>query len=172
MLHRYPRRQVRPAFEISSGVDPGVRFLTSTIRANRYLAKIVRVFPPQSVRDAAFAEQQAAIAAAASAASPAASTSANPDGARPPQRPVVAPLDYDAIAHRLGCDLNVDAKKARTEDNPEEYLYTLQLMDEQYRFEGSSMEVHARQLSYVPLCSFVLWAVYEIPRKTDQLVCA
>ncbi|KWU45025.1 hypothetical protein RHOSPDRAFT_16896 [Rhodotorula sp. JG-1b] len=117
------------------------------IQGDKYLAKIVRVFPPQSVRDAAFAEQQAVIAAAASAASPAASTSANPDGARPPQRPVVAPLDYDAIAHRLGCDLNVDAKKARTEDNPEEYLYTLQLMDEQYRFEGSSMEVHARQLS-------------------------
>ncbi|KAG0660947.1 hypothetical protein C6P46_004220 [Rhodotorula mucilaginosa] len=120
------------------------------IQGDKYLAKIVRVFPPQSVRDAAFAEQQAAIAAAATtenAASPAASTSANPDGARPPRRPVVAPLDYDAIAHRLGCDLNVDAKKARTEDNPEEYLYTLQLMDEQYRFEGSSMEVHARQLS-------------------------
>ncbi|GAA5988815.1 hypothetical protein JCM10908_006182 [Rhodotorula pacifica] len=124
------------------------------IQGDKYLAKIVRVFPPQAVRDAAFAEQQAAIAAAAAAnqdaTSPAASTSANPDGTRPfptHQPPVVAPLDYDAIAHRLGCDLNVDANRARAEDNPEEYLYTIQLMDEEFRFDGSSMEVHARQLS-------------------------
>ncbi|GAA5883689.1 hypothetical protein JCM3774_002954 [Rhodotorula dairenensis] len=116
------------------------------IQGDKYLAKIVRVFPPQAVRDAAFAEQQAAIAAAR-AASPTASTSANPDGAGPTSSPAIAPLDYDAIAHRLGCDLNVEATRARVEDNPEEYLYTLQLMDEEFRFEGSSMEVHARQLS-------------------------
>lgn len=87
----------------------------------RYFAKISSVFPPQRVREAAAAEP---------------STSAEPDS-------------YEAIAHKLGIDMNADAKRAKAEDNPDEYLYKLQLMDEEHKFEGSTMEVGSRLLSCV-----------------------
>lgn len=104
------------------------------------------MFPPQAVRDAAYAQQQAE----AEAASAFASTSASDPSAAAAIASAsssTAPLDYDAIAHRTGIDLNVDAKKARSEDDPDEYLYTLQLMDEEHNFEGSTMEVRAKSLS-------------------------
>ena len=61
--------------------------------------------------------------------------------------------DYDTYTHKAGVDLNVEAKHARAIDDPDEYLYTLQLMDEAHNFEGSSMEVRAKALSCVPSLS-------------------
>ncbi|GAA5891482.1 hypothetical protein JCM6882_004486 [Rhodosporidiobolus microsporus] len=92
---------------------------------DKYFAKVSKVFPPANVRSSAPAP------------SPAASTST---GAPPPE-------DYASIAHKLGVDLNVDPNKAKTEDDPYEYLYTVQLMDEEHKFEGSFMEVSCKALS-------------------------
>ncbi|GAA5995905.1 uncharacterized protein JCM10292_004821 [Rhodotorula paludigena] len=89
------------------------------LSGDKYFAKISSVFPPQRVREAGAAEP---------------STSAEPDS-------------YEAIAHKLGIDMNADAKRAKAEDNPDEYLYKLQLMDEEHKFEGSTMEVGSRLLS-------------------------
>ncbi|GAA5903648.1 hypothetical protein JCM8208_003644 [Rhodotorula glutinis] len=90
------------------------------LSGDKYFARINRVFPPTNVRANADA---------------AASTSAAPEP------------DYDTFAHKIGVDLNVEAKQARATDDPDEYLYTLQLMDEAHKFEGSSMEVRAKALS-------------------------
>ncbi|GAA5938072.1 hypothetical protein JCM3775_005332 [Rhodotorula graminis] len=90
------------------------------LSGDKYFARINRVFPPPNVRANADA---------------AASTSAAPEP------------DYNTFAHKVGVDLNVEAKQARANDDPDEYLYTLQLMDEEHKFEGSSMEVRAKALS-------------------------
>lgn len=52
--------------------------------------------------------------------------------------------------HKIGTDLNNDPDDARKEDDPEDYLYTVQLMDEEHKFEGSFMEVQAKALRCVP----------------------
>ncbi|BGP42601.1 hypothetical protein JCM10449v2_006613 [Rhodotorula kratochvilovae] len=90
------------------------------LSGDKYFARISKVFPPPSIR---------------ATASSAASTSAAPEP------------DYESFAHKIGVDLNVEAKKARATDDPDDYLYTLQLMDEEHKFEGSSMEVRAKALS-------------------------
>ncbi|GAA6054339.1 hypothetical protein JCM3770_003325, partial [Rhodotorula araucariae] len=90
------------------------------LSGDKYFARISKVFPPPSIR---------------ATASSAGSTSSVPEP------------DYETFAHKIGVDLNVDAKKARTTDDPDDYLYTLQLMDEEHKFEGSSMEVRSRALS-------------------------
>ncbi|GAA6062122.1 hypothetical protein JCM10212_000876 [Sporobolomyces blumeae] len=93
---------------------------------DKYYARIDKVFPPQAIRDAH-------IAAAAAASS---STT-----------PVPAPDDFTSILHKVGTDLNIDPKKAKEQDPSDEYLYTVQLMDEEHKFEGSFMEVKAKSLS-------------------------
>ncbi|GAA6041452.1 hypothetical protein JCM8097_001884, partial [Rhodosporidiobolus ruineniae] len=95
---------------------------------DKYFAKVAKVFPPQNVRDSAPSPSPAPTASTSSA-------------------PAPAGEDYSAVAHKVGCDLNVDPKVARSSDDPDEYLYTVQLMDEEHKFEGSFMEVKARQLS-------------------------
>ncbi|GAA5864183.1 hypothetical protein JCM8547_001283 [Rhodosporidiobolus lusitaniae] len=95
------------------------------LSGDKYFAKVSSLFPPQNVRE------QAPLTAAAPGQP---STSAGEP-------------DYAAVAHRVGTDLNVDAKKAKAEDDPDEYLYTVQLMDEEHKFEGSFMEVKSRNLS-------------------------
>ena len=47
-------------------------------------------------------------------------------------------------------DLTIDTAESRAEDNPDEYLYTIQLMDEEHKFEGSYMEVKAKVMRCVP----------------------
>ncbi|GAA6007157.1 hypothetical protein JCM10207_001527 [Rhodosporidiobolus poonsookiae] len=97
------------------------------LQGDKYFARIAKLFPPQSVRDAG-----------AASSAPTASTSSAP----------ADPADeYATVAHKIGCDLNVDAGRAKREDDPNEYLYTVQLMDEEHKFEGSFMEVKAKQLS-------------------------
>ncbi|BGP00501.1 hypothetical protein NBRC10513v2_006305 [Rhodotorula toruloides] len=95
------------------------------IAGDKYFALISNVFPPQNIRD------QVASSA------PSASTSTDTD---------TSSL-YASAAHKTGVDMNIDPKTARAEDDPDEYLYTLQLMDEEGKFEGSTMEVKHRSLS-------------------------
>lgn len=65
--------------------------------------------------------------------------------------PVAKPQeeDYSSVSHCIGISLNVDIEDAKRDDDPEEYLYTVQLMDEEHKFEGSFMEVKGKSLSYV-----------------------
>jgi bromodomain adjacent to zinc finger domain protein 1A len=57
------------------------------------------------------------------------------------------PLDYDAVAHKKGTDLGLDEATVLAEDNADEYLYIVQLMDENNKFEGSVMEVKSSALN-------------------------
>ncbi|BGP26830.1 DDT domain-containing protein [Rhodotorula toruloides] len=93
------------------------------IAGDKYFALISNVFPPQNIRDQV-------------ASSPAPSSSSTD-----------TPSLYASAAHKTGVDMNIDPKTARAEDDPDEYLYTLQLMDEEGKFEGSTMEVKHRSLS-------------------------
>lgn len=54
--------------------------------------------------------------------------------------------EYADFAHKLGTNLGVATDVAKRDDDPEEYLYTVQLMDEEHKFEGSFMEVKAKAL--------------------------
>ncbi|GAA5973155.1 hypothetical protein JCM11641_006296 [Rhodosporidiobolus odoratus] len=91
------------------------------LQGDKYFARIASVFPPQNIRDMLPA-----------------SASSSTDTEAP---------DYVPVAHKLGIDLNIDAKQAKSQDDASEYLYTVQLMDEEHKFEGSFMEVRARSLS-------------------------
>ncbi len=55
--------------------------------------------------------------------------------------------DFTPVAHHVGVDLNQDPATVHQNDNPDAYLYTVQLMDENHNFEGSFMEVPSKQLS-------------------------
>ncbi|BGP19109.1 hypothetical protein JCM10213_008044 [Rhodosporidiobolus nylandii] len=91
------------------------------LTGDKYFAQVSTVFPPQRIRDML-----------PSSSDPSTSSSVP---------------DYTPVTHKIGTDLNVDAKKARQDDDPDEYLYTVQLMDEEHKFEGSFMEVKAKSLS-------------------------
>jgi hypothetical protein len=104
--------------------------LTSLLRSNRYYARIAKVFPPQSIRD----QHQQSLASTSH-------SSSTPFSLPPPSD------DYTAISHKVGTDLNVDLKQVKILDPSESYLYTVQLMDEEHKFEGSYMEVKAKTLS-------------------------
>lgn len=56
--------------------------------------------------------------------------------------------ELNRLAHKAGTDLDVDPIEAQSRDDPEEYLYTVQLMDENSNFEGSYMEVKIKQIRY------------------------
>ncbi|KDN52943.1 hypothetical protein K437DRAFT_133069 [Tilletiaria anomala UBC 951] len=60
------------------------------------------------------------------------------------QLPHVHPVE---ILHRIGTDLSIDAKAAIAVDDPAEYLYAIQLVDNDGKFTGSLMEVRAKVLS-------------------------
>ncbi|GAA5922875.1 hypothetical protein JCM1841_003769 [Sporobolomyces salmonicolor] len=100
------------------------------LSGDKYFARISQVFPPQAIRDA--------YASSLASATPAPSSSSTP---------APSPDDYTPIVHKTGTNLNIEAKKARADDEPDEYLYTVQLMDEEHKFEGSFMEVKAKALS-------------------------
>ncbi|BGO94315.1 hypothetical protein NBRC10512_002764 [Rhodotorula toruloides] len=94
------------------------------IAGDKYFALISNVFPPQNIRDQV------------------ASSSSGPSTSSTDTSSL-----YASAAHKTGVDMNIDPKTARAEDDPDEYLYTLQLMDEEGKFEGSTMEVKHRSLS-------------------------
>lgn len=99
--------------------------LTSHV-ARRYFARIAKVFPPAQIR--ALREDDKP------------STSAEP---------ATAFDDYSSVCHRIGTDMSIDLAEARKQDDPDDYLYTVQLSDDQQKFEGSFMEVKAKSLRSV-----------------------
>ncbi|KAM0750856.1 hypothetical protein T439DRAFT_288911 [Meredithblackwellia eburnea MCA 4105] len=108
------------------------------LSGDKYYARISNIFPPPTIRD--LARQ-----AAESESQQHQHQSANPSS--PPPAPTPAPVDYATLAHKLGVDLEVPNDQARRDDDVDEYLYTVQLMDEEHKFEGSFMEVKGKQLS-------------------------
>lgn len=105
---------------------------------SRYFARIAKVFPPQAVRTLARAELDA---------KPAVGTSPQSSATSPPAQGGAATVDeYAAFAHKLGMNLDVSPAVAKRDDDPDEYLYTVQLMDEEHKFEGSFMEVKTKTL--------------------------
>lgn len=117
---------------VRSRLGAGLFFLRvalTSLKSRRYFARIAKAFPPASIR-----------ALATDGDTP--STSAAPPSSPSP----AATNDYSKVCHKLGTDLNVDAETAKKDDDPEEYLYTVQLMDEEHKFEGSFMEVKAKAL--------------------------
>lgn len=96
---------------------------------HRYFARIAKAFPPASIRALATDNDKASTSAA------------------PPSSPAPTAVDdYSKVCHKIGTDMNVDAETAKNDDDPDEYLYTVQLMDEEHKFEGSFMEVKAKAL--------------------------
>ncbi|KAK4705880.1 hypothetical protein P7C70_g319, partial [Phenoliferia sp. Uapishka_3] len=112
------------------------------LAGDKYFARISKVFPPQAVRTLARASLEANPTTETPSHSP---SSAPSTSAAPIQAPAID--DYTSFAHKLGTDLNVSPAEAKRDDDPEEYLYTVQLMDEEHKFEGSFMEVKAKALS-------------------------
>jgi hypothetical protein len=56
------------------------------------------------------------------------------------------PLAQD-IVHKIGIDLYTDAESAAAIDDPGDYIYSVQLIDEGGQFTGSLMEQRSKQLS-------------------------
>lgn len=53
------------------------------------------------------------------------------------------------MIHTVGTDLSLTPAEAIASDDPNEYSYTVSLMDEEHKFEGSYMEVKAKTLRCV-----------------------
>lgn len=116
------------------------------VSKSRYFARIAKVFPPAAIRALA-----APIRTSGTLAKPVASTSTTaPLSALSPSP---APLDlsegYASLCHKIGVDLSVEILDAKKDDDPDDYLYTVQLMDEEHKFEGSFMEVKTKALRHV-----------------------
>jgi hypothetical protein len=56
---------------------------------------------------------------------------------------------YLQVIHATGTDLNVPLEAANQADPPDDYFYTVQLMDSEHKFEGSFMEVKSKAISCV-----------------------
>ncbi|GAA5946603.1 hypothetical protein JCM3765_000315 [Sporobolomyces pararoseus] len=96
------------------------------LSGDKYYARIAKVFPPQSIRDKFLQQQQQQQSSS--------SSSSSLD-------------DFSPIVHKIGTDLSLDSKEVKVLDPAENYLYTVQLMDEEHKFEGSFMEVKQKTLS-------------------------
>ena len=111
----------------------------------RYFARIAKVFPPAAIRALAAPRPTSGTVskpvASTSATSPLSSLSVSP--------PQDLSEEYASLCHNIGVDLSVDLLDARKDDDPDDYLYTVQLMDEEHKFEGSFMEVKTKALRYV-----------------------
>jgi bromodomain adjacent to zinc finger domain protein 1A len=118
---------------VSSGSPLGVSVTARLITpiSHRYFARIAKAFPPASIRALAPDDDD----------KPSSSSAAGPSSPAP-----AAVDDYSKVCHKIGTDMNVEAETAKKDDDPEEYLYTVQLMDEEHKFEGSFMEVKAKAL--------------------------
>lgn len=92
----------------------------------RYYARVMDVFPPRSLvrHHAQLAEKVSAKTGSVQG----------------------QPLAQD-IVHKVGIDLYTDAESAATIDDPEDYIYSVQLIDEGGQFTGSLMEARSKQLS-------------------------
>lgn len=92
----------------------------------RYFARVMDVFPSRSL--VRWHSKQAEKASQSSSS------------------PVKAPASAD-IVHRIGCNLDMDNEEAVKTDDPEDYIYSVQLIDEEGQFTGSIMEARLKQLS-------------------------
>ena len=115
-----------------------------TYSPRRYFARISKVFPPSSIRALARAAPPAPVASTSTL--PAASSLSPPPHSQTNGEPVD---EFATFVHKVGTDLDHDPDDARKEDDPQDYLYTVQLMDEEHKFEGSFMEVQTKALRFV-----------------------
>lgn len=56
-------------------------------------------------------------------------------------------LDQGMLEHAIGANLALSTEEASQRDPPQDYLYTVQLVDEHGRFTGDVIETHANTLS-------------------------
>ncbi|KAM0786677.1 hypothetical protein ACM66B_002124 [Microbotryomycetes sp. NB124-2] len=94
---------------------------------DKYFSRIAKVFPPREVR-----------------------ALARPEAFPPPSLPGTGTVVYDEFArvsHAWGINLGVDTADANLHDPADDYLYTVQLMLGEGKFEGSFMELKASKLS-------------------------
>ncbi|PWN49280.1 hypothetical protein IE53DRAFT_154692 [Violaceomyces palustris] len=61
--------------------------------------------------------------------------------------PLDAGPDAQDVIHRIGTDLNFELSEANRLDDAAEYLYQIQLVDDEGKFTGSLMEARAEKLS-------------------------
>lgn len=59
----------------------------------------------------------------------------------------VPPPNPSDVVHKVGVDLDRNIDEATQIDHPDEYIYSVQLIDESGSFTGSLMEVRSKQLS-------------------------
>ena len=97
-----------------------------------YFARVGTVWPPTSVREAVDDYRRHQIIPA----------TYPPDFFAHDQMP-----GYDSYCHRLGTNLDLDPVDVATLDDPAEYDYRIQLMDEDGKFEGSFLEAKAKSLT-------------------------
>ncbi|KAK4049577.1 hypothetical protein OIV83_004075 [Microbotryomycetes sp. JL201] len=94
---------------------------------DKYFSRIAKVFPPREVR-----------------------ALARPDAYPAPMLPGSGTVVFDEFArvsHAWGINLGVDIVDVQRHDPAEDYLYTVQLMLGEGKFEGSFMELKASKLS-------------------------
>lgn len=127
-------------------VHAPVKFGTSLKLASRYFARIAKVFPPSNIREMARTEKGNDSHAA---------PSSGPAGMSAMMSPTPKQEDFSSVAHILGSDLDLPNETVMKDDNPEDYLYTVQLMDQEQKFDTSFMEVRPKALSYVLPPAFV-----------------
>lgn len=125
----------------SSKSDPLTLFIFLFSTLARYYASIKTVYPPRSLLRQ---HQEAALAAQRSQKK----QKQNPDSDSDltDEEPEYPPIDAEAVIHRIGTDLDEDITKANELDNPDDYLYAIQLSDEDGKFTGSLMEARAKAL--------------------------
>lgn len=104
------------------------------VRPTRYFARIAKLFPPANIRETASSDGAAGLCCQ--------------NTVIPPGGGTLVEDEFSRVAHRVGTDLSLDAEQATTKDDPDDYLYTVQLMDEERKFEGSFMELKAKALRW------------------------
>ena len=127
------------------------------VQGDRYQAKVKDVFPSRAlirryqerIANGQTESEMVAAALAAAAAKKLKGKGKEPAGTNDHDSPkkLLPAIDTKEISHRIGTDLNIDDKAVKELDNPNEYLYTVQLLDEEGKYNGSLMEVKGRVIS-------------------------
>ncbi|PWN27366.1 hypothetical protein BDZ90DRAFT_279725 [Jaminaea rosea] len=96
------------------------------LQGDKYYARVKDVFAPRSL--VKWHTQQAEKQASTSTAD-------------------IKPPTPAEVVHQIGCDLDRNVEDSVKIDDPEDYIYSIQLVDESGQFTGSLMEVRNKQLS-------------------------
>ncbi|KAN0063952.1 hypothetical protein ACQY0O_003558 [Thecaphora frezii] len=124
------------------------------LQGDRYYARIKEVFPPKSVLKS---HQEAVLAVSGTKGSSkdgsgrlkhesdsnASDSDESDDGASSSR----AAVPLEDVIHRLGADLGLGPAEASALDDPMQYIYRIQLVDDEGSFTGSLMEATADKLS-------------------------